>query len=284
MKKIFCLAAVLGLAACERPKYDFQMVCEDAAKGDLLVDAKIYKSHADLVVKRLDKELREKALNHGRGSMWLADHVWLYNQIPNIDDKIELSLPVTDHGDYEVPGKVKLAMSRGTFTGGLKFMLWHAADNNLTMNNGEKIPDGEYMRGTSCEPVLYPEAVEESGLSAEQKNCLNYVSSQIFMDNIATEKRLLVYDEKTGRTMYIGAAAINEIFGTLETYHFFFCNMNYYPDDAKRACDVAARLRKYIAEHIDAEYIPEPKNVVSVSAGGEITLSVGGEKIIVRGE
>ena len=283
MRKIsIILLPVLALAACDRPQYDLQMVCEDGAHGNLLVDAKIYKSHADLVVKRIDKELRDKA--HKKNNMWLADHVWLYNQIPNIDDKIELSLPVTEYGDYEIPGKIKLDLSHGSLTGGLNFTLWHAADNNLTMSNGDKIADGEYMVGTDCAPVLYPKKVNKNNLSAEDKNCLNYVGSQVQFDSTPTEIRLRVYDEKTGREMYIGEATINEIFGGVKPNHFYLGNMNYYPEDAKLACDVAARLREYIAAHIDAEHIPEPKAVVSVSAGETITLTLGDEEIVVRGE
>lgn len=283
MKRVLFLMGMLALAACDRPQYDLQMVCEDGADGDLLVDAKIYKSHADLIVKRLDKELRDKAQK--KNNMWLADHVWLYNQIPNIDDKIELSLPVTEYGDYEIPGKIKLDLSHGSLTGGLNFTLWHAADNNLTMRDCSIVSDGEYMVGNHCEPVLYPKNVNKNNLSAEDKNCLNYVGSQISMDDTPTEKRLRVYDEKTGREMYLGEAAINEIFRGIEPNHFYLGNMNHYPDDAKQACAVAARLREYIAAHIDAEYIPEPENVVSVSAGETMTISCfAGEKIVVRGE
>lgn len=281
MKKLALLLPVLALVACDRPKYDLQMVCEDGARGELLVDAKIYKSHANLVVKRINKELRDKARTNG---MWLADHVWLYNQIPNIDDTIELVLHVNEHGDYEMPGKIKLNLSHDSLTGGLNFTLWHAADNNLTMSDGEKISDGKYMVGTHCNPVLYPNDVGKNNLSAEDKNCLNYVSSQVLFDNTPTERRLRVYDENTGREMYVGTASIKEIFGDIEPHHFYFSNMNNYPEDAKRACDVAARLRSYIAEHIDAEHIPEPKNEVYISAGETMTLTVGDEEIVVRGE
>lgn len=281
MKKALLLLPVLALAACDRPQYDLQMVCEDGAHGDLLVDAKIYKSHADLAVKLLYKDLRAKA----RGEVWLADHVWLYNQIPQIDDTIDLSLPATEHGDYEIPDKIKLEMYHGGLAGGLKFELWHAVDNNLTMSDGYKILAGQYRVGTTCEPVLYPVDVPEKIPMAQRKeikNCLAYVGSQVLFDNTATETRLRVYDEKTGREMYIGSAAINEIFGGIEPHHFYLGNKN--PEDTMQACDVAARLRAYIAAHIDAEHIPEPKNVVSVSAGETITLTLGDEEIVVRGK
>lgn len=281
MKRICCLMGLLGLCACDRPQYDLQMVCEDGARGNLLVDAKIYESHADLVIKRLDKELRDKAQR--KNSMWLADHVWLYNQIPNIDDKIELVLPVNEYGNYEVPGKIRLDLNHDNLTGGLNFTLWHAADNNLTMRSGDRIADGEYMVGTDCKPVLYAKNVNKNNLSAEDKNCLNYVGSQAQFDSTPTETRLRVYDETTGREMYIiGASVINEIFGGVELHHFYLENMNYYTEDAKHACEVATRLRAYIAEHIDEEYIQEPEYVIP--SGETITLTLGDEEIMIRGE
>lgn len=281
MNRVFFLMGLLGLCACDRPRYDLQLVCEDGARGNLLVDAKIYESHADLVIKRLDKELRDKAQR--KNSMWLADHVWLYNQIPNIDDKIELVLPVNKHGNYEVPGKIKLDLSHDNLTGGLNFTLWHAADNNLTMRSGDRIADGEYMVGTDCKPVLYAKNVNKNNLSAEDKNCLNYVGSQTQFDSTPTETRLRVYDEKTGREMYIiGASEINEIFGGVEPHHFYLENMNYHTEDVKHACEVATRLRAYIAEHIDEEYIQESEYVIP--SGETITLTLGDEEIMIRGE
>jgi len=282
MKKLVLLVSMFALAACDRPQYDVQLVCEDGAKGQLLVDAQFYKSHADLTIKRLTKELRAKAQH--RDNMWLADHTWLYNQIPQIDDITEITLNATEYGDYEMPGKIKMELNRDRFTGGLKFTLWHAADNNLMMRDGKKIPDGEYMVGVSCEPVFDSTEPEPQNISAEIKNCMAYVSSQLIFDNTQTEKRILVYDENTGREMYIGEEAINKIFNGIEPYHFYFVNAEYYPDDALSACDVAARLREYIGTHIDSEYIPEPTNLVSVSPGQTIITTCGDDDIVIRGE
>lgn len=152
MKKIALLLPVLALSACDRPQYDLQMVCEDGAHGDLLVDAKIYKSHADLAITRLSKELREKA----RGTMRLADHSWVYNQIPEIDDMIEISVPANDkhEGDYELAGKIEFSLGRDDLTGGRTFTLWHMSDNNLTMKDGEVLPNGMPIIGLECKPVV----------------------------------------------------------------------------------------------------------------------------------
>lgn len=289
MKRVFFMVGMLALAACDRPQYDLQMVCEDGAKGDLLVDAKIYKSHADLVIKRISKELRKKALSHGRGDMWLAEHLWLYNQVPNIDDEIELSLPVKDKHDgyYELAGKIDFNLGRDSLTGGRTFTLWHMSDNNLTMNDGEVLSDGIPMKGVTCELVV--DAVKDKqpeGFTSEIKNCLNYIDSQLFRGYTESEISYEVYDEDSGRTMYIDKENFNEAFGETEPHRFYLLNAYHsYSEDAKRACDVAARLRRYIAAHIDAEHIPEPKNVVTVSSGETMTISCfADEKIVVRGE
>lgn len=287
MKKVVLLLFVLALGACDRPQYDMQMVCGSTDR--LLIDAKIYKSHADLAAKRLTKDWRARA----RGEQLSTDHIWLYNQVPNIDDVLDITLPAGDHDEYEVPGKIKLELGHYDMTGGLYFMLWHAADNNLTRDDGEKIPDGQYTGGIVCHPVLYPRNVPEKIPVAQRKeikNCLSYLDSQVHdVENTVTEKgietRIRVYDENTGREMYIGNAAINEIFNGIEPYHFYFENMNVFPDDVMQACDVAARLRAYIAAHIDAEYIPEPKkNEISISSGETMTLTCDDEEIVIRGE
>lgn len=288
MKNLTLLLSFLVLAACDRPQYDMQMVCEDGAKGQLLVDAKIYKSHADLVIKRLSKELRDKALKSGRGDMWLADHLWLYNQIPEIDDVIEVSVPANDKRDgyYELAGKIEFNLGRDNLTGGRTFTLGHMSDNNLTMNDGEVLPNGMPIQGVTCKPVV--DAVKDKlpeDFTSEIKNCLNYIDSQLFRGYTESEISYEVYDEYSGRTMYIDKEKFNEAFGETEPHRFYLLNAYHnYPEDAKRACDVAARLRAYIAAHIDAEYIPEPENVVSVSVGETITLTLGDEEIVVRGE
>lgn len=283
MKRIFCFMCLLVLTACDRPQYDMQMVCQDGAKGHLLVDAKVYETHVDLVVKRLTKELRAKA--QGQKSVWLADHTWLYNQIPQIDDVIEITLPLNEADEYEVPGKMKFVLGHSLLTGGLTFTLWHATDNNLTMSDGEKIPDGQYLVGSRCEPVLYPVDMTLKNIPDEQhkeiKNCLAYLSEQMFGD---TEKEMLVFDENTGREMYIYADTIKTIFNGMDPKHFFSENANHYPEDAQHACDIANRLREYIATHIDAEYIPVPQDMVSVSQGETMTISCDGKDIVIRGE
>ena len=84
MKKALLLLPVLALAACDRPKYDVTLSCEDGAQGTYLVEAKVYETKADLKITRLDKKLREKEP--------VADHLWLYNQLPLIDDTMKISL------------------------------------------------------------------------------------------------------------------------------------------------------------------------------------------------
>lgn len=261
MKRIFCLLGLVALCACDRPQYDVQLVCSDGAKGQLLVDAQIYEAHADLTVKRLDKELRWKALNYD--DTWLADHLWLYNQVPQIDDSIKLELPVNENNEYEIPNKVKLDVRNNNLTGGVEFTLWHAADNNLRMNDGTALPDGKYMIGAECDVVIFPINVIPENIPdakvKEIKNCMNYIDSQLYWTSTADEQRLQVYDEKTGREMFIGEEQIKEIFGDIKPNHFYLENIRYYGEDAMHACDVAQRLREYIQVHIDTEYIRDEK-------------------------
>lgn len=285
MKRIFCLIGLLGLCACDRPQYDIQLACEDGAKGKVLVDAKIYKTHADLVVKRLDKKLREKAM--GQDDMWLADHVWLYNQIPQIGDTIAISLPVNEYGSYELAGKIKLELNRNSLTGGQQFLIWHMSDNNLTMRDGEKLPNGMHMVGTTCEHIVDPVNNTPQNITNEIKNCMNYIGSQLLYDSEPTpeaERRLRLYDENTGREMYLGESAWGEVFGNIAPNHFYLGNEHHYPEDALQACDVAARLRAYIAAHIDAEHIPPKPDAISVSSGMEMSINCGDEEIFIRGE
>lgn len=285
MKRLFFFVCLLGLAACDRPQYDVQLVCEDGAKGQFMVDAKVYDNHADLSIKRLTKELRVKP--QGQGNMWLADHTWLYNQVPQIDDIIDVSLPVNESGEYEFPGKIKFDLDHNGLTGGMTFTLWYAADNNLTMANGEPVPDGEFVVGANCEPVLYPVDVSLDvslkGMSAEQikevKNCMWYLQEQMLFDG----GRIIAFDENTGREMYISRDILNTIFNGVEPNHYYLYNARLYPDDAKNACEVANRLRDYIATHIDSEYIAEPENVVSVSYGETITITCGNDDIVIKG-
>lgn len=283
MKRLFFFICLLGLAACDRPQYDLQMVCEDGAKGQLMVDAKVYDTRADLVIKRLTKELRAKA--KGQSNMWLADHTWLYNQIPQIDDEIEVSLPINEEGIYEIPGKIKLVLNHSALTGGLRFTLWPATDNNLKMADGETVPDGEYLVGTTCEPVLYPVDVSIKDIPVEQrkevKNCLEYLEEQLLFNG---EKGVLVFDEKTGREMNISNSVIKEMFNGIELNHFYLLNARYYPDDVKHACEIANRLREYIATHIDSEYIKESENSVYISAGEVVTISCDDDEVVVIGQ
>ena len=261
MKKIFCLLGLIALCACERPQYDLQLACGDGAKGQLLINAQIYESHADLTVKRLSKELRGNALNHA--DTWLADHLWLYNKVPQIDDSIKLELPVNENNDYEIPNKVELDITRNNLTGGVEFILWHAADNNLRMGDGTAIPDGKYMVGAECKVVIspinvIPENIPDAKVK-EIKNCMNYIGNQISWASTLDERRIRVYDEKTGREMYIYQDQINEIFGGIDPTHLLLQNLYMFPQDAVHACDVAQRLREYISAHIDTEYIRDDK-------------------------
>lgn len=279
MKRIFCLVAVLGLCACERPKYDVQLACTDGDDGALLVNAKVYENHADLVIKRLSKDLRSKAIH--ANSERAVDKAWLYNQIPQIDDTIEISVPVASlPGDYWLPGKIGFDLDNDHLTGGLQFTLFHVAPSGTYAPGGPMImkitydDNGDREKtttfGTKCEPVIYPIEVPTKNLTAEQKNCLNYVSSQaMFTDT----KTLSVYDEKTGREMHIDKSAWSHIFGHTNPEKFYVSNAALNPDDIIRACDVAARLREYIATHIDAEAIPEPKDVESLPHESETTIT-----------
>lgn len=281
MKKAIVLLPVIMLAACDRPQYNQQLVYENLSNDTFMVDAKIYKSHADLVVKRLNKNLRDRA----RGKAKWADHTWLDVNIPNVDDKIEISMPVNESGEYEVPGKIMLSLGRDGWTGGLTFTLWEAAVDAASMPDGVLFQDGKYVVGIGCNPIVYPQDVNQNNLSAEQKNCLNYIRSQLLSDYTKTEKRLRVYDEKTGREMYIGEAQWPEIFGGSHPFDFYLGGVNAYPDDAKRACDVAARMRAYIAAHIDAEYIPEPVSDMTISAGETVTIiPVDSKEIVISAE
>ncbi|MCQ2599490.1 MAG: hypothetical protein MJ187_03910, partial [Alphaproteobacteria bacterium] len=258
MKKSLLLLPVLALAACDnnKPKYDMTLACEDGAKGTYLVEAKIYETKADLVITRLDKELRHKS------NEWLADHLWLYNKLPLIDDKIEISLSAESaFSEYTDPGHVKLSMSHGNLTGGLGFSLWHAADNNLTVNDGEKIPDGEWMVGTSCHLVVDRKLTDYGDMTPEEikkmKNCAAYNEIQLSMDTVApSTAAYVVYDENTGREMFISKEQMKVITNGVDFNHFVLANIRYYLEDAKHACEIADKLKAYIKEHIDEEGKP----------------------------
>lgn len=254
MKKIFCILGLIVLCACERPEYDLQLACEDGAKGQLLVDAQIYESHADLTVKRLSKELRATAM----GQNEYADNIWLGNQVSQIDDVISISLPVNANGDYEIPNKVALDIGRDNLTGGVTFTLWHMLDKNIILG-GTEIPAGESLHGSICQVVISPVNVVPDGISAEQlkeiKNCMNYISNQLLWDSTIDESRIRVYDEKTGREMYITEKQIDEIFNGIAPVDLMLENLSNDSENIVHACNVAQRLREYIQAHIDTEYI-----------------------------
>ena len=258
MKKIFCVLGLIVLCACERPEYDLQLACGDGAQGQLLIDAQIYESHADLTVKRLSKELRATAM----GQNEYAGNIWLGNQVPQIDDVISISLPVNANGDYEIPNKVELDIGRDNLTGSLMFTLLHILDKNMILD-GVEIPAGEFLSGSICQVVVLPVDVVPDGISAEQlkeiKNCMNYIENQILWDSTPDGSRIRVYDEKTGREMYIYQDQMNEIFGGIDPTHLLLRNLHIFPQDAVHACDVVQRLREYISAHIDTEYIRDDK-------------------------
>lgn len=80
---------------------------------------------------------------------------------------------------------------------------------------------------------------------------MNYINSQLLPGYTESEISYEVYDEYSGRTMYIDKENFNEAFGETEPHRFYLLNAYHnYPEDALRACDVAARLRAYIAAHI----------------------------------
>lgn len=262
MKKIFCILGLIVLCACERPEYDLQLACEDGAQGQLLIDAQIYESHADLTVKRLSKELRATAM----GQNEYAGNIWLGNQVPQIDDVISISLPVNATGDYAIPNKVELDIGRDNLNGGVTFTLLHILDKNMVLD-GVEIPAGEYMHGSICQVVASPVNVVPDGVSAEQlkeiKNCMNYISNQLLWDNTPDESRVRVYDEKTGREMYITEKQIDVIFDGIPPVDLMLENLSYNSENIIHACDVAQRLREYISAHIDTEYIRDDNRTIT---------------------
>lgn len=250
MKRVFCLLGLVALCACDRPQYDVQLLCTDGTLSNLLVDAKVYESHADLVVKRLDKELRYNTLmsigNPG-------DQTWLADQLPQIDDTVSVSLPVTDMGVYELPNKVRFETVRDNLTGGVNFILWHTLDET-----------GVFKQGYQCDVVVSPIDIAPENMSDAQlkeiKNCMNYIENQwsFVVDTPMGEGRH-VFDEKTGRTMYIYEPQIKEIFGDIEPSNLFLSGLISHNKDIVHACDVAQRLHEYIQTHIDSEYIRDEK-------------------------
>lgn len=244
MKKIFCILGLIVLCACERPEYDLQLVCYDRTYGVFSVDAEIYESHADLNIKRLYKELRYNSSHPIDDSRVY----WLIDQLPQIDDVISVSLPATTSGGYELPNKLGLTTRRDTLTGGMTFTLWTGFDES-----------GQIESGSQCQAVIAPIDMSPENIPTEQlkeiKNCMNYIGNQISWASTLDERRIRVYDEKTGREMYIYQDQMNEIFGGIDPTHLLLQNLYMFPQDAVHACDVAQRLREYISAHIDTEYI-----------------------------
>ena len=257
MKPLFVLPILLGLAACDKPKYDVVLTCDDGAGAEngYLVEAKIYKTKANLAITRLDKELREK--------QWLAGHAWLYNQIPMIDDKIEVSLPVVkEFASYEDPKHIKIDIGHNSLSGGLGITLWHAAANNLTSNDDDMtFQDGEWVVGTHCEPVIYRETINYGNISSDIKNCANYIDSQSYTDTVAPGTAAYrVYDEESRREMFISKEEMNIITNGIPLWHYSLRNIKSYPDEIQHACEIANKLKAYISENISEKAIKEGWN------------------------
>lgn len=254
MKKLFILPILLVLAACDKPKYNVVLTCDDGAgtENGYLVEAKIYKTKANLAITRLDKKLREKN--------WLINHAWLYNQIPMIDDKIEVSLPVVkEFATYEDPKHIKIDIGHNSLSGGLGITLWHAAANNLITNDGYMaFQDGEWVVGTHCEPVIYRETPDYGNISSVVKNCANYIDSQNYMDTVAPgTAAYLVYDEESKKEMFISKEDMNIITNGVPLSHYSLHNIKSYPDEIQHACEMADKLKAYIKEHISTSAITE---------------------------
>ncbi|MBQ7949733.1 MAG: hypothetical protein IJ276_01960 [Alphaproteobacteria bacterium] len=257
MKKVLCILPVLALAACDKPKHDLVLSCDDGADGRFLVEAKIYDERADLVITRLDRKLRNKG--------WLADHTWLYNQLLLIDDKIAMSLPLVD-GSFEEKDHVRFEMGHNNLTGGLAFTLWHAAHNNLTMNDGEVIKNGEWMVGSPCNIVIDRELPDYGNLQEPDikrlKNCAAYLNSQMTTETVAPgTAAYLVYDEASGRNMHISKEEMNAITNGVPIHHFSHYNIKYYVDDFKNACEIEKKLKTYIQQNIESRAIKNEPNI-----------------------
>lgn len=290
MKRIFCMIALMGLCACDRPQYDVRLDCSDGAGGHIQVDARVYKSNADLQITRLYKDL---SIVTQSDSPYRGDHSWLYNQIPQIDDTITLRLDATESGtEYAFENKIKMDVGHDRLTGGATFILWYAPDTPATAHAAE-LKDGEYLFGTTCTPIIDPQPQPTHNIPAAQrgeiKNCIAYISAQLTYDSTPTVRRIRVFDENTGRQMYINQDAFDQIFGDIDPtfFHFYsdkWSNANKFLDDVMHSCEVAARLREYIAAHIDTDYIRAPENVVPVALGEEIGITCDGQDIIFRGQ
>ena len=258
MKKSLFLLPVLALAACDnnKPKYDMTLSCDDGANGKYLVEAKVYETKADLIVTRLSKELR------GKHKEWLADHLWLYNKVPEIGDTVKVSVPAREaYSDYVEKGQIRLDVGHDLLDGGLRFTLWHASDNNLTLRDGEKIENGEWMVGSPCEPVIDRRIPNYGNIAPEMlkeiKACAAYLQDQAHSDTIAPgTAAFIVYDENSDREMIVTQEQMDVFTNGVELHHYFLYNMSKYPEDASHACEVANKLRAYINEHIDAEGKP----------------------------
>ena len=89
---------------------------------------------------------------------------------------------------------------------------------------------------------------------------MNYIENQwsFVVDTPMGEGRH-VFDEKTGRTMYIYEPQIKEIFGDIEPSNLFLSGLISHNNDIVHACEVAQRLHEYIQTHIDTEYIRDEK-------------------------
>lgn len=257
MKKFLCLMSILALTACDKPKHDVLLVCNDLAGGRYMVDAKIYESKADLKFTRLTKNIREKR--------WLTQHLWLYNMMPSIDDTFTVSLPASEEpGFYEKPNRLRMEVGYDSIDFGLRFVLWDTVDNSVTMTSGKAMNEGEYIAGAKCVPLLDYQPVTVGGASEEAiksiKNCIAYVEAQNRLETLENgEKVYRVFDVKSDREMYISEEKMKEFTQGKSIDLYAQNKFVFFVNDLSDACHVAGLIRNYIRDNIDKEYIKNTK-------------------------
>ncbi|MBQ8294584.1 MAG: hypothetical protein IJX89_04320 [Alphaproteobacteria bacterium] len=276
MKKIFVLLIVL-LAGCDSPDYKLDLLCKNGGENYRL-RAEIYDDVADLEITRLSKVLRPRTADN-----WLVNHTWLGNQVPLIDDVLKISLAGTD-GVYEDKGHIKLDIGYKNLTGALDASLWFASDNNLTMADGEVIPNGQYMVGVHCEtliPYKFDKKRDSLNISEakikEIKNCGNYIGSQLFSHTVAPRvSEFLVYDADLDRETFLPYEIMESVAGNNKLYDYYPGNSP--ADKILDACEVAEKLKSMIRQELESvKYMAQ----VECLRAGKIIPDNGSVKIEV---
>lgn len=239
MKKLFCLTAILGLAACDRAPQlrDVTLICEDTA-GQYLINATLYKDRADMHVQKIAPISRDYGI--------VLEEAWSYlgQHIPDIDDEITVSLKLDDTPDicaecgtvYTIGG-TSLDVRRD------EIVLWEFA------------PSGDAANGNGCHVIKDYVPTQYDKIPADKlhdiKNCVAYIDEQL---NWPDANGFVVRDADTQTLVSVSPDKMAQLLGVSRESieHFRYAKLHEYQQEMLGACDAATRLREYARAHADA--------------------------------